>query len=140
VSAMDLKTNDPNKISPTAWIFVREVLGDKIGRKVFNTATLKKTPQPYWNELFQVDINDAECEILCVRVCSGSKFTTSSDKYFGEVQFPLRGSVRDYDAPDYQYKWYDLVNDNKEVLGKIKIFIQYTDSRMFAVHSRCRFA
>jgi Ca2+-dependent lipid-binding protein len=54
VSAMDLKTNDPNKISPTAWIFVRQVLGDKIGRKVFSTATLKKTPQPYWNELFQV--------------------------------------------------------------------------------------
>ncbi len=75
-------------------------------------------------------MTDAESEIVAVRVCSGEKPTTSKGKYYGEVTFPLRGAVRDFDSPSYQYKWYDLLLDNKEVAGRIRVFIQYIDTRM----------
>lgn len=45
-------------------------------------------------------------EILSVRVCNGKKFKPKGKEYLGEVNFPLRGAARDFDHPNYQFKWY----------------------------------
>lgn len=82
-------------------------------------------------------MTDAESEIVAVRVCSGDKPTTSKGKYYGEACFPLRGAVRDFDSPSYQYKWYDLLTDNKEVGGRVRVFIQYIDTRKCTARRDC---
>jgi hypothetical protein len=119
------------KTSPTAVVFVRDPIADKddVGRKIESTATLDKTVDPKWNEMFQLIVTDAERETVTVRIVSGKKYDKKDTKNFlGEVSFPLRGSVRDYDAPNYQYKWYNVTG--KDCTGKVHIYIEYFDSRV----------
>ena len=63
-----------------------------------------------------------------MRFVSGKKYDPKDHKKFlGEIKFPLRGSVRDYDSPNFQYKWYPLTG--KDATGKCRIYIEFTDTR-----------
>jgi len=75
----------------------------------------------------QIAVDDAEEDIISVRICSGKKYNADK-KFMGKVDFPLRGSVRDFESPNYQYKWYDLSGPGITG-GKIRIFIEYVDTR-----------
>eukprot|EP01120_Amphizonella_sp_Union-15-10_P001977 TRINITY_DN1211_c0_g1_i1.p1 TRINITY_DN1211_c0_g1~~TRINITY_DN1211_c0_g1_i1.p1 ORF type:complete len:293 (+),score=64.99 TRINITY_DN1211_c0_g1_i1:1-879(+) len=63
--------------------------------------------------------------VISVRLCSGKKF--ADKKFMGKVDFPLRGSVRDFDSPKYQFKWYDLSGNG--ITGKLRLYIEYIDTR-----------
>lgn len=55
VVSAELKAEVSKEVpSPAAFLYMREVLGDKDGRKAFATAKLKKTLEPNWNEAFQL--------------------------------------------------------------------------------------
>jgi len=121
-----------SKTNPTAFIFRREILDDGKGEKLFNTSTLKKTCNPRWNEKFQINVNDAESEIIVIRFCHGSKPVFKGKGFLGEISFPLRGSVRDFDHPGYQFKFYPITGKSEkppDPTGEVKIFIQYVDTK-----------
>jgi len=123
-----------SKTNPTAHIIRREVLDDGKGQKLFNTTTQKKTVNPKWNEKFQINVNDAESEILVIRFSSGSKPVQKGKQFLGEISFPLRGSVRDFDHPSYQFKFYPVTGKSEkgpDPTGEVKIFIQYVDTKTY---------
>jgi len=134
VEAKNLKAVDgsESKTSPCAHIFRREVLDDGKGEKLFSTSAMKKTTSPKWNEKFQVNVNDAESEILVIRFSSGSKPVFKGKEFLGEISFPLRGAVRDFDHPGYQFKFYPITGKSDkgpDPTGEVKIFIQYVDTK-----------
>jgi len=55
-----------------------------------------------------------------------------SNLFLGEISFPLRGSVRDFDHPGYQFKFYPITGKSDkgpDPTGEVKIFIQYVDTK-----------
>src|SRR3546814_13509026 len=78
----------PAKTSPCIFVFRRKVLDTGAGDFVFKTNVCKKTITPKWNELFQVNVGDAENEIVSIKICSGKKFAAKGKEYLGEVNFP----------------------------------------------------
>lgn len=122
---------DVKKTNPAACVYMRDLLNDKdeVGRDVDRTGQADKTVDPKWNELFQIIVTDAERETVVIRFVNAKKYDKKDTKNFlGEVSFPLRGAVRDYDAPNYQYKWYNVTG--KDATGKVHIYIEYFDSRV----------
>jgi len=118
------------KLSPTAFVYKREVMQDpKNAKPIFNTAEKKKTNTPDWNEEFKIFIRDAELEVVCIRVCNGK--SNFKSKPIGEVEFPLRGAVRKFDKPNGQYQWFQLKGgkDGKDKVGEILLFIEFVDPR-----------
>jgi hypothetical protein len=127
VEGRDLRpVGDVKKTSPTAFVFVKSFSESK-ERLFEGTATVKGTIAPRWNETFHLCVTDAEAETIIIRVVSG-KDPKDSKKFLGEIQFPLRGAIRDYDAPNGHYKWHNLTG--KEAKGQLHIFIEYTDTRV----------
>jgi len=52
----------------------------------------------------------------------------------GEISFALRGSVRDFDHPGYQLKYYPITGKSEkgpDPTGEVKIFIQYVDTKTY---------
>jgi len=121
-----------SKTNPCAHIFRREVLDDGKGEKLFSTSVMKKTINPKWNEKFQINVNDAESEIAVIRFSSGPKPQFKGKNFLGEISFPLRGAVRDFDHPSYQFKFYPITGKSEkgpDPTGEVKIFIQYVDTK-----------
>jgi len=134
VEGKNLKPVDGNEknTDPTAFFFRREILDDGKGKKLFQTSTLKKTVNPKWNEKFQINVNDAESEIIVIRICSGNKPVLKGKNFMGEISFALRGSVRDFDHPGYAFKFYPVTGKSEkgpDPTGEIKIFIQYVNTK-----------
>eukprot|EP01125_Pyxidicula_operculata_P008977 TRINITY_DN2968_c0_g1_i1.p1 TRINITY_DN2968_c0_g1~~TRINITY_DN2968_c0_g1_i1.p1 ORF type:complete len:508 (-),score=183.74 TRINITY_DN2968_c0_g1_i1:380-1903(-) len=120
------------KCKPTAFVFRREVMDDGKGEKLFQTAQMKKTNCPKWNELYQINVHDAESEIVVVRFTNGTKWVNKGKEYLGEIEFPLRGAVRNFDSPNFKYQWYPIKGkgpDAKEVTGEALIYIEFVDTR-----------
>eukprot|EP01129_Flabellula_baltica_P004064 TRINITY_DN1388_c0_g1_i2.p1 TRINITY_DN1388_c0_g1~~TRINITY_DN1388_c0_g1_i2.p1 ORF type:complete len:287 (-),score=85.34 TRINITY_DN1388_c0_g1_i2:6-866(-) len=67
-------------------------------------------------------------EIVVVRFGSGGKKGLKGKSFMGEVSFTLRSSVRDFDRPNYQYKWYPITHEGQE-MGEAKIYIEFIDTR-----------
>jgi len=87
---------------------------------------------PKWNEKFQINVNDAESEIIVIRFCSGNKPVLKGKSFLGEVSFALRGSVRDFDHPGYQFKFYPIAGKSDkgpDPTGEVKIYIQYVNTK-----------
>lgn len=63
-----------DKCEPTAFVFVRNILGDEEGRKFEGTNTMKKTTEPTWNEAFKLVIEDPESTTLVIRIVNGKEF------------------------------------------------------------------
>ena len=112
------------------------------GRRFECTEVAKRTSEPAWNESFTMVVTDPETEVAIVRVVNGK--TYDRKKLIGEFEFILRSSVRDFDSPDFQNKWYPLVlkeyskDSNRRGrsgtvstidAGRIHICIQYIDTR-----------
>jgi hypothetical protein len=95
------------------------------GEEIASTSTIKRTVTPRWNEAFQVNVYDAETEVIVIRVANGKRPKVKGKDFLGEVHFPLRSSARDFDSPSYQLRWYPLQGST----GSILVFIQYHDSR-----------
>jgi len=137
VEARGLRAVDgsENKTNPTAFIFRREILDDGKGEKLFSTSEKKKTLAPQWNERFQINVTDAESEIVVIRFGNGAKGSSvlKGKNFLGEISFPLRGSVRgDFDTPKYQFRWFPITGKQEKCpdpTGEVKIFIQYVDTR-----------
>jgi len=134
VEARNLKPMDgsESKTNPTAYIYRREILDDGKGEKLFNTSTMRKTVSPRWNEKFQINVNDCESEIIVIRFCSGNKPVFKGKNWLGEISFPLRGAVRDFDHPGYQFKFYPVTGKSDkgpDPTGEVKIFIQYVNTK-----------
>jgi len=108
------------------------VLDDGKGEKLFSTSVMKKTIAPKWNEKFQINVNDAESEIVVIRFSSGPKPQFKGKYFLGEISLPLRGAVRDFDHPGYQFKFYPITGKSEkgpDPTGEVKIFIQYVDTK-----------
>jgi len=120
------------KLSPTAFVYKRDVMVDGKSAKaaIFSTTEKKKTNTPEWNEEFKLSIRDAETEVVCIRVCNGKG--NFKNKPIGEVEFPLRGAVRKFDKPNGQFQWFQLKGgkDGKEAAGSILLFIEFVDTRI----------
>jgi hypothetical protein len=130
VEGRDLRpAGEVKKTNPTAFVFMKNFNESK-ERFFEGTSTQKATTAPRWNESFQMCVTDAEMETVIVRVVSGKdpKDAKDAKKFLGEVQFPLRGSVRDYDAPNGHYKWHNLTG--KDAKGQLHIFVEYSDTRV----------
>ena len=119
---------ESSKCSPGILIFRRTVLGDEKGDLIFKGGVCKKTNTPDWNEKFQLNVHDSEMEIICIRFGSGGKKGLKGKNFMGEIEFPLRSSVRDFDKPNYQFKWYPVKHEGEE-LGQVKIFIEFVDTK-----------
>eukprot|EP01128_Nolandella_sp_AFSM9_P000546 TRINITY_DN106_c0_g1_i1.p1 TRINITY_DN106_c0_g1~~TRINITY_DN106_c0_g1_i1.p1 ORF type:complete len:653 (-),score=230.08 TRINITY_DN106_c0_g1_i1:168-2126(-) len=132
VEAKNLR-GDAKKCSPCVMIFRRKIMDKRAGECIFKTETVKKSTTPRWNELFQVNCNDPESEILSIRVVNGPKFKPKGKEYLGELNFPLRASARTFDRPNYQFKWFSLQGNKlvaaDDVQGELLIFIEYIDTR-----------
>ena len=122
------------KCEPTAFVFVRDILGDDEGRKFEGTNTMKKTNEPHWNESFKLVVEDPERTTIVIRVVNGKEY--NKKKLLGEFQILLRGSHRGDFEGDGSYKWHYLCKDaikdtpKKEgAPGKVLLFIQYCDTR-----------
>jgi len=93
----------------------------------------KKTTTPNWNELFQINVKDAEVEIVSVRFGNGSRLDKKlkGPKFLGEIEFPLRGAVRDFDKPNYKYKWFPITGGKakEDRTGEVLIYIEFIDTR-----------
>jgi hypothetical protein len=79
-----------------------------------------------WLVLFCVclsNVRDAETEVLILRV--GSK------KDQAELKFPLRSSERNYDHPNFLYKWHTLQSASGQQL-QLQVYIQYVDRRQYS--------
>ncbi|ELR23885.1 SH3 domain containing protein [Acanthamoeba castellanii str. Neff] len=88
-------------------------------RKVFQTANIKKTVEPTWNESFQLNIVDPEETDLVVSVLDGKKAV-------GEIEFPLRSSKRTQfeEVGGWENKW---ALQGKEAQGTLHLTIKYRD-------------
>jgi hypothetical protein len=69
------------------------------------------------------NVRDAETEVLILRV--GSK------KDPAELKFPLRSSERNYDHPNFLYKWHTLQSASGQQL-QLQVYIQYVDRRQYS--------
>jgi len=110
---------------------------DPRGECIFKTQPCKKTITPKWNERFQINVHSAEEEVITVRFASDSKSnlkaTKNSKTYMGEISFPLRSAARNFDRPNYQFKWYELTEatgGGSGTLGEVKIYIEFIDTKM----------
>jgi len=84
--------------------------------------------------MFQITSTDAENEILYVRISNGKKFKAKGKDFLGEIQFPLRSVVRDYDAPNFKFKWFPITGPKdappaEKCTGEVQIFVQFVDTR-----------
>jgi hypothetical protein len=99
---------------------------------VFQTQPLKKTISPKWNEQFQLNVWDAEAEVVYVRLMNGAKkFEAKGSKFLGDVSFPLRSAARDFDHPKGKLKWFPLNagKSGEKVTGECLIYIEFFDTR-----------
>lgn len=136
VEAKGLK-GEQSKTSPSTFIIRRNPRDDGSGEPIFATKPLKKTINPYVNELFHLQVKDAENEIFCVRFFNGDKPVMKN--CLGEVSFPLRAAARDFDSPRGKYAMFQLssvqIKEKKGRVrygadqGEVKIFIEYVDTR-----------
>eukprot|EP01129_Flabellula_baltica_P000230 TRINITY_DN10270_c0_g1_i1.p1 TRINITY_DN10270_c0_g1~~TRINITY_DN10270_c0_g1_i1.p1 ORF type:complete len:513 (-),score=152.64 TRINITY_DN10270_c0_g1_i1:90-1628(-) len=139
VEGREMKKVDgnPSKTNPCAFIMRRNVMDrDPKGDMVFKTSAMKKTNAPRWNEKFQINVYDAETDIITIRFASNSKAslkaTRNSKTYMGEISFPLRSAARDFDRPNYQFKWYPLTEASgggAGTFGDVKIYIEFVDTK-----------
>jgi len=112
------------KTNPKAFIARRELFDDGMGKSLFHTKQVKKTTSPMFNEKFQIGVCDPESETIVVRLCSSEKSTLKGKNFLGDISFPLRSSVRNYDYPTYLYQWFPVNNG----VGELKIFVQFFDN------------
>jgi len=107
---------------------------EQLGTGLFQTQQVKKSIAPRWNELFQINVKDAESEVLVVRICNGKKFEQKGKKFLGEVNFALRSAVRDFESPNYKFKCYPItggksVPPGEKCTGECLIYVEFIDTR-----------
>eukprot|EP01130_Rhizamoeba_saxonica_P013511 TRINITY_DN5772_c0_g1_i1.p1 TRINITY_DN5772_c0_g1~~TRINITY_DN5772_c0_g1_i1.p1 ORF type:complete len:496 (+),score=111.95 TRINITY_DN5772_c0_g1_i1:65-1552(+) len=107
-----------------AFIFRRDIFAEK-GEKVFTVGEAKKTNNPKWEKEFRLRVDDPESEIVSIKLVGKKKY--SKKRIYGEFDIALRSSARYFDAPKYVCRWYELENEDKEAVGKVKVFLQYVD-------------
>jgi hypothetical protein len=136
VEARNMKVcSDVSKTHPVGFVFRRNVMyRDSKGDYLFKTLPFKKSVSPKWNERFQVNVYDAETEVITIKFASDNKANLKALKnnktYMGEVTFRLRSAVRDFDRPNLQFKWYNITDSNGNGnMGEVKIFIEFIDTR-----------
>eukprot|EP01125_Pyxidicula_operculata_P014957 TRINITY_DN5047_c0_g1_i2.p1 TRINITY_DN5047_c0_g1~~TRINITY_DN5047_c0_g1_i2.p1 ORF type:complete len:974 (+),score=280.89 TRINITY_DN5047_c0_g1_i2:12-2933(+) len=88
--------------------------------KIFTTTSVK-SDKPVWNELFQLNVYDPDNEVIILSL-KGSGLLQS--KIPGEISFPLRASMRDFDNPNFQYQWYTLTSGSTKC-GELQLYLEY---------------
>jgi hypothetical protein len=130
--AKDLQGVPAVKMSPTVFIYKREVLQDpKKVKPLFTLPCKVKTNAPKWNEEFKLYIKDAETEVVCLRICAKADWKCKGKELIGEIEFPLRGAVRKFDRPNGIYQWYPVKTPSGEKTGEVLLFIEFFDPRPF---------
>jgi len=134
VEAKDLTGVPPAKMTPTVFIYKRDVTERdfKKIKPLFNAASKTKTNAPRWNEEFKLYIKDCEMEIVGLRFAAKADFKAKGKELIGDLEFPLRAAVRKFDKPNGIFQWYPIKNPEKgDKTGEVLLFVEYADPRSF---------
>jgi hypothetical protein len=134
VEAKDLTGVPPAKMTPTAFIYKRDVTERdfKKIKPLFNAQSKTKTNAPRWNEEFKFYIKDCEMEIVGLRFAAKADFKAKGKELIGDLEFPLRAAVRKFDKPNGIFQWFPIKNPEKgDKTGEVLLFVEYADPRSF---------
>lgn len=120
------------KLKVSAHVFIKDIFSNE-ERKVGSTETIKRDLNPIWRYLFKCVIKDAEVEVAIVRLCQGENY--DKKKVFGETHIVLRGSERNFDSPKFSTSWYEVSNRENNVIGRIRLCLEFLDSRQTSLPS-----
>jgi len=99
--------------------------------KLFFTGQVKKSVNPTWNERFQLNVFEAEEEVILIRFGNGKKL--KGKDFLGEIQIPLRGSERSkFEHPSYVFKWFQItgkMDKCPDPTGEVKLYVQYVNTK-----------
>jgi len=102
----------------------RRKLTDKSGkRQKICSTSVKQSDKPVWDERFQICVYNAEIEALTLSLKSVGVI---KQKLPGEIVIPLSSKSRDFDSPQFAFKWFPLLSrDQSDRCGELKLYIEY---------------
>eukprot|EP01129_Flabellula_baltica_P000202 TRINITY_DN10249_c0_g1_i1.p1 TRINITY_DN10249_c0_g1~~TRINITY_DN10249_c0_g1_i1.p1 ORF type:complete len:419 (-),score=83.33 TRINITY_DN10249_c0_g1_i1:37-1293(-) len=80
---------------------------------------------PCWNEEFQIQSYNPEMEVIDIVISTEKNWKRAKGKVKRTCKIPLRSSIREFDYPGSQLRWFDLEDSNEFHLGRILLNIQY---------------
>jgi len=119
------------KTNPQAFMYRKNVMRPNDLDKLFYTDQKKKTTSPKWDERFQINVYDAEEEVILIRFGNSKKL--KGKDYLGEVQIPLRGSERSkFEHPGFVFKWFNItgkMDKCPDPTGEVKLYVQFVNTK-----------